>query len=59
VIEDFPAINGVTLEVKVPERATKVRVIPDGGTVAFTQEGGVVKVAVPAFAMHTGVVLEY
>jgi hypothetical protein len=59
VIEDFPAISGVTLEVKVPERATKVRVIPEGGTVSFTQENSTVKVVVPAFAMHTGVVLEY
>jgi len=59
VIEDFPAISGVTLEVKVPERATKVRVIPEGGTVSFTQENSTVKVGVPAFAMHTGVVLEY
>ena len=59
VIEDFPSIFGVTLEMRVPERATKVRTIPDGETLAFTQENGTVKVAVPTFAMHTGVVLEY
>jgi hypothetical protein len=34
-------------------------VIPEGGTVSFTQENSTVKVVVPAFAMHTGVVLEY
>jgi hypothetical protein len=59
VIEDFPSISGVTLEIRVPERASKVRTIPEGETVAFTQENGVAKVAVPAFAMHTSVVLEY
>jgi hypothetical protein len=59
VIEDFPSICGVTLEIRIPERASKVRMIPDGATLAFTQENGTVKVAVPTFAMHTGVVLEY
>lgn len=59
VIEDLPSISGVTLEMRVPERATRLRMIPDGETLAFTQENGTVKVAVPTFAMHAGVVLEY
>lgn len=59
VIEDFPTISPVTLEVRVPERIAKARIIPDGETLAFTQQNNAVTVAVPAFKMHTGVVLEY
>ena len=59
VIEDFPAIPGVKLEVRVPERVTKARCIPRGETLAFTQEAGLLKVAVPTFRMHAGIVLEY
>jgi len=59
VIEDFPSISGITLELHVPELATKVRMIPDGETLTSSQENGTVKVAVPTFAMHAGVVLEH
>jgi len=59
VIEDFPAIPGGKLEVRVPERVTKARCIPRGETLAFTQEAGLLKVAVPTFRMHAGIVLEY
>jgi hypothetical protein len=59
VIEDFPPISGVTLEARVPERVAGVRTIPSDERLTFTQKSGVLKVAVPTFAMHTGVVLEY
>ncbi len=59
VIEDFPPIPGVKLAVRVPERVTKVRTIPAGETLPFTQDAGALTVAVPTFTMHTGVVLEY
>lgn len=59
VIEDFPPIPDVKLTVRVPERVTKVRTIPAGQTLAFTQDAGVVTIAVPTFTMHTGIVLEY
>ncbi len=59
VIEDFPSISSVKLEVRVPERVAKVRSIPDGETIAFTYQSGMVQVAVPTFTMHTGVVLDY
>ena len=59
VIEDFPSVPGVTLEVRVPERITKARCIPGGQTLAFTQEAGLLKIAVPTFTMHIGIVLEY
>ena len=59
VIEDFPPIPDVKLEVRVPETVTKVRTIPAGETLAFRQQDGVVKVSVPTFTMHAGIVLEY
>ncbi len=59
VIEDFPPIPGVKLELRVPERVTKVRTIPANETIAFAQNAGALAFAVPTFAMHTGVVLEY
>jgi hypothetical protein len=59
VIEDFPPIPGTKLEVRVPERITKVRTIPANETLSFTQNAGVLALAVPTFAMHTGIVLEY
>ncbi|MGA3266072.1 MAG: alpha-amylase family protein [Verrucomicrobiota bacterium] len=58
VIEDFPPIPGVMLEVRLPERVTSVRTIPGGATPGFTQENGVVKITVPTFTLHTGVVIE-
>jgi hypothetical protein len=59
VIEDFPTIPGVRLEVRVPEHVTKVRCIPGDKELSFSQKSGLVKIEVPTFAMHTGIVLEY
>lgn len=63
VIEDFPTIGGVALELRVPEKVRAVRTVPGGEALAFTAkaegEGAVVRVAVPAFTMHTAVVFEY
>lgn len=59
VIEDFPPIPGVKLEVRVPERVTNIRCVPGGEKLDFKQEAGVLKVTVPTFTMHTAVVLEY
>jgi hypothetical protein len=59
VIEDFPPIPGVKLAVRVPERVTRVRAIPAGETLTFSQAAGLLTVAVPTFTMHTGIVMEY
>jgi hypothetical protein len=59
VIEDFPPIPGVTLEIRLPEKVTKVRTVPAGEPLPFSQENGVLKVSVPTFTMHTAAVLEY
>lgn len=59
VIEDFPAISDVTLEVRVPERVTQVRAIPAEEKLTFAQHDGALRIVVPTFKMHTGIVLEY
>jgi len=59
VIEDFPAIDRVTLQVRVPEHITKIRTVPAGEPLDFSQRNGLLEVAVPTFTMHTGVVFEY
>ncbi len=59
VIEDFVPISGVEIEVIVPEKVKKVYQIPDGKKLSFKREGNKIRVKVPTFTMHTGIVLEY
>jgi hypothetical protein len=59
VIEDFPPVPGVELEINVPESIKNVYQVSDGSKLKFTRNGNVLKVQVPTFTMHTGVVLEY
>jgi len=59
VIEDFPAISRVALQVRVPELIINVRTVPDGEALVFSPQNGLLQVAVPTFTMHTGVVFEY
>ena len=59
VIEDFPSIPDATLELRLPEQVVKVRTIPGGEVLPVVRDGNLLKVAVPAFTMHTGIVLEY
>ena len=59
VIEDLPEVRDVRIAVDVPETVKTARLIPGEREVAFEQRDGAVHVRVPAFSMHTGVVLEY
>jgi hypothetical protein len=59
VIEDFPPVPGVELEVNVPEKIKNVYQISDGSKLKFSRSGNVLKIEVPTFTMHTGIVLEY
>jgi hypothetical protein len=59
VIEDFPPVPGVELEINVPESIKNVYQVSDGSKLKFTRNGNVLKVQVPTFTMHTGLVLEY
>lgn len=59
VIEDFPPIPNVEIELNVPEVIQEVTQIPSGKKLDFRMEGKVVVVKVPTFTMHTGIVLQY
>ncbi|MFH0758108.1 MAG: alpha-amylase family protein [Bacteroidota bacterium] len=59
VIEDFLPVQGVELEVIVPEKVKKVYQVPDGQKLRFTRTDNKLIVQVPAFTMHTGIVFGY
>jgi hypothetical protein len=59
VVEDFLPVPGVEIEVIVPEQVKKVYQVPDGKKLNFSRNGNVLKIKVPTFTMHTGIVLEY
>ena len=59
VIEDFLPVPNVELEVNVHEEIKEVYEIPGEVQLDFEQVGIVIKIKVPTFTMHTGVVLRY
>ncbi|MGY8923436.1 MAG: hypothetical protein ACKVJR_06880 [Flavobacteriales bacterium] len=59
VIEDFVEIRGVNLELDLDRPIKKVYQIPDGKSLDFDITGGLLKVKVPPFTMHSAVVFEY
>jgi hypothetical protein len=59
VIEDFLPVPNVNIELRVAEKIKNVRQIPENVNLPFTQANGVVKIMVPTFTMHTGIVFEY
>lgn len=59
VIEDFLPVPDVKIEVNVPEKVKNVYQIPDGKKLSFRKDGNIMKINLPTFNMHTGIVLEY
>ncbi|MGB6152254.1 MAG: hypothetical protein WBG48_09695, partial [Pricia sp.] len=59
VIEDFPPIPDVDLEVNVSEEIKEVVQIPSGEKLDFTKQSNGISIKVPTFTMHTGIVLKY
>lgn len=59
VIEDFLPVPNVQIEVNVPEKVKSVTQIPEGKKLAFTHEGNRIKICVPTFTMHAGIVINY
>lgn len=59
VIEDFVPVDGVKIELNVPEKIKKVYSIPSKEELRFKTNNGKVEVMVPEFSMHTGIVFEY
>lgn len=59
VIEDFLPVPDVEIQLKVDENIKKVYSIPEGKDLKFTKSGDNLRVKVPTFKMHTGVVFQY
>ena len=59
VIEDFLPVPGVEIEVNVPEKVKNVYQIPDLKKLNFSRSGNTIKISVPTFSMHTGIVMEF
>jgi hypothetical protein len=59
VVEDFVALHNVELEMNIPEKVKKIYRIPDNKPIEIKRSGNHIKVVIPEFTMHTGVVFEY
>lgn len=59
VIEDFLPVPNIEISVAVSEKIKEVFQIPSGKKLEFKKEGNSIKIKVPTFTMHTGVVLKY
>ena len=59
VIEDFLPVPGVEISVDVPENVKSIYQIPGGKKLKFSKSGKTLKISVPTFTMHTGIVMEY
>ena len=59
VIEDLVPIRNVTLELRVPEKVTGLRLIPDGVPLDFEIEDGVIRCTIPEFTGHCAVIASY
>ena len=59
LLEDFPVLNGINVELKLAEKAKRVVSKPDGAEIPFTQSNGVIKFTVDNLHIHKLVVIEY
>ena len=59
VIEDFLPVPGVEVLIEVPEKVTKVYQIPGKKALKFNRSEKTIRIDVPDFKMHTGIVVEY
>ncbi|MBR6767094.1 MAG: beta-galactosidase trimerization domain-containing protein [Clostridia bacterium] len=60
VIEDIPTIDGVEVEIAVPEKIREVRLITsERENIPFTQESSVVKFTLPKFRIYEGIEILY
>ncbi len=59
VIEDFLPVSDVEITLDIPENIKSIVQIPNGNSLEYEQTGTKIKVQVPTFTMHTGIVFEY
>ncbi|MBT7068738.1 MAG: hypothetical protein HN919_20760, partial [Verrucomicrobia bacterium] len=58
-IEDSPPLHDVEVQLAVDEEIVAARLVPGETDVPFVVENGMVKLVLPPFAMHQGVVFDY
>ena len=58
LIEDLVPIHNVPVQLRVNEKIKKVTLIPDSTPLDFAIAGDYVKVMLPEFTMHCGIVFE-
>lgn len=59
VIEDILPLYGTRVALRIPEKVTRVTAYPQGQELRFEQNAESVTWTVPAFELHTVIVLEY
>lgn len=59
LLEDFPIVNNINVEIKISEKVKQVVSQPDGEEIEFTQENGVLKFEVDALRLHKLIVIKY
>jgi hypothetical protein len=59
VIEDIVPLMNIPVVLDVPEKVKSAYMIPSGKRLNLTKTGDVVKIIIPEFTMHTGVVFQY
>jgi len=59
LIEDVIPLRQTTVALKLPRKVKRVQLVPDGESLGFNQEDGVVSFTVPEFASHQMVELAY
>ena len=59
LLEDFPLLNNINVELKLTEQVKRVVSKPDGEEIPFTQANGILKFTVNNLHIHKLVVIEY
>jgi hypothetical protein len=57
--DSHASVPGVEIVLNVLEKVKRVYQIPDGKKVKFLRIGNKIRINVPTFTMHSGIVLEY
>lgn len=59
LLEDFPPLFDTEVTLTLPESVKRVRLVPSGEEISFTQKDGKVAFTVPKIQLHQLVVIEY
>ena len=59
LLEDFPRVDGIEIEIDVNEKIKSIKSQPDNVEIPFVQEGKTVKLTVDGLQLHKLIVLEF